>query len=73
MRDNVTIGMGHTALHSRMDWFFASRGMGVNSWMLRRARLNEVIALEMASDAELAEMGLGRDDILQHVFGDLMG
>ena len=72
MRDNVQIRMGHTPLMRKIDCFFASRGLGVNPYTLRRARLARIIALEASSDAELAEIGLERDEILPHVFGDLL-
>ncbi|WP_121631588.1 hypothetical protein [Tropicibacter alexandrii] len=71
MRDNVQLSMGHTSLNAKIDHFFTSRGFGYNPGRLRRARLREIIALEAASDADLAAMGLRRDDILPYVFRDL--
>ncbi len=70
--DNVTIAMGHAPLGSRIDRYFAGIGLGVNPYGLRRARMARIIDLEMKSDAQLARMGLSRDDILPHVFGDLL-
>ncbi|KUF12210.1 hypothetical protein [Pseudoponticoccus marisrubri] len=71
-RDNVQIGVGHTPLGQKIDWYFAERGLGFNANGLRRARLREIIVLESRSDAELARMGLTRDQILPHVFRDLL-
>ena len=72
MRDNVTIALSHSSLKTRIDLFFVSRGLGVNPYSLRRARLREIIALESQTDAELARQGLTREDILPHVFSDLL-
>lgn len=36
-----------------------------------RSRRDQIVALEARSDAELAEMGLKREDIAHHVFRDL--
>ncbi|MBV2358195.1 hypothetical protein KUH32_00270 [Thalassococcus sp. CAU 1522] len=59
-------------LGQKLDLFFAAAGQGFNSYALRRARLSEVVALEAQSDGELARMGLRREDIIPHVFGDLL-
>ena len=72
MHDTITMGLGHTSLNRKIDLFFASRGMGVNGYGLKRARLRQILALECASDADLALIGLTRDDILPHVFADLL-
>ncbi|BBU57270.1 hypothetical protein KU6B_35350 [Mameliella alba] len=71
-RDNVQIGMGHRSLNSRIDVFLSEVGFGMNPGQLRRARLRQIIALECASDAELAALGIARDDILSFVFRDLL-
>lgn len=71
-RDNIQIGMGHGSLSLKIDQYFATLGFGVNPGGLRRARLRQIIALETASDAQLAAMGLRREDILPHVFRDLL-
>ena len=73
MRDNVQLSMGHTSLNAKIDYFFASRGLGFNPGSLKRARLRQIILLEAASDDDLAEIGLRREDILPHVFKDLLG
>ncbi len=70
--NNVQIGMGRTSLKQKIDIYFAGLGMGLNPYGLRRARMGEIITLEMKSDAQLATMGLTRDDILPHVFRDLL-
>ncbi|WP_136442660.1 hypothetical protein [Pacificoceanicola onchidii] len=71
-RHNVQIAMGHRSLGAKIDTYLASIGFGFNPGRMRRARLGEIIALEAASDAQLADMGLHRDDILPHVFRDLL-
>ncbi|WGW02315.1 hypothetical protein [Tropicibacter oceani] len=64
--------MGHASLSTKIDSYFLSIGLGFNPAALRKARLREIILLETASDAELADMGLDRDGILPHVFRDLL-
>ncbi|MBO9467291.1 hypothetical protein J7443_18775 [Tropicibacter sp. R15_0] len=71
-RDNVQIAMGHTSLALKIDQFFADRGFGLNPAGLRRSRLRQIIQLESQSDRELARQGLHRDDILPHVFRDIL-
>lgn len=71
-RDNVQIGMGHDSLNRRIDFFFLNLGLGLNPYALKRARMKQIILLQSASDAELARMGLRREDILSHVFRDLL-
>ncbi|GGB09721.1 hypothetical protein [Allosediminivita pacifica] len=69
---NVRIAMGRESLHGKIDRFFTERGFGVNPDGLRRARMREIITLEIMSDAELAHLGIGRDEILPFVFRDLL-
>ncbi|SIO41521.1 protein of unknown function [Rhodovulum sp. ES.010] len=59
-------GMGE-----RLDLFFAGLGMGFNAYSLRRSRMREIQTLNACSDAQLARMGLTRDDIPGYVFRDL--
>ncbi|MBN9887333.1 hypothetical protein [Salipiger abyssi] len=69
---NVQIAMGRTSLRQKIDMYFTNLGLGLNPSGLRRARMREIISLEMKSDAQLARMGLSRDEILPHVFRDLL-
>lgn len=71
-RDNVQIGMGHVSVQQKIDRYFTDIGLGLNPYALRRGRLREIIALESATDAQLAAMGLRREDILGFVFRDLL-
>lgn len=43
----------------------------IEARMLRLSRRDRIEALEAKSDAELARMGLSRDQIAYHVYGDL--
>ncbi|MBU2963157.1 hypothetical protein KO516_20495 [Citreicella sp. C3M06] len=70
--NNVAITLGHGSLRHKIDTYFTNVGLGVNPYGLRRARMAEIIRLEMKSDAQLARMGLTRDQILPHVFEDLL-
>lgn len=71
-RDNVQIAMGQTSLAHKIDRFFVDLGLGVNPAGLRRARLKQIIQLEAQSDQDLERIGLKRDDILPHVFRDIL-
>ncbi|WP_417722297.1 hypothetical protein [Salipiger sp.] len=69
---NVQIGMGRGSLRQKIDMYFVTVGLGVNPYALRRARMRDIIALESKSDSDLAHMGLAREDIVGHVFRDLL-
>jgi hypothetical protein len=59
------------AIREKVDAFFASIGQGMNAYMERRSRMDQITRLEAKSDDELAKMGIQRDRIVQHVFRDL--
>lgn len=71
-QDNVNITMGTRSLRARIDRKIVETGLGVPPHALQRRCLRGVLALEACSDAELAGMGLRREDILTHVFRGLM-
>ncbi len=50
--------------------FFFGLANGFNAYLERRARTDEMRNLNQLSDAELARMGLTRDQIPFHVFRD---
>lgn len=52
--------------------FFAAIGTAMINASESSARLKTIEALRAKSDAELAEMGIKRDEIAQYVFKDLM-
>ncbi|GAA0312607.1 DUF1127 domain-containing protein [Rhodovulum strictum] len=58
-------------MSERLDLFFAGLGQGFNAYTLRRARMREIQNLNACSDAQLARMGLTREDIPGYVFRDL--
>ncbi|MFD2738485.1 DUF1127 domain-containing protein [Sulfitobacter aestuarii] len=60
----------HGAL-SNVGSFFAALGRGIVANSSGARRLERIERLEAKSDAELAELGLRREDILHHVFKDL--
>jgi hypothetical protein len=59
-------------LTARLDLFLTENGLGVNPDGLRRARLGQIIRMELQTDRELARQGIQRDQILNHVFADLL-
>jgi uncharacterized protein YjiS (DUF1127 family) len=58
-------------LMARIDAFFANLGQGINAYMHRKSRMDQIEALNALSDAELAKIGITRDDIPRHVFRDM--
>lgn len=69
---NLTQAQSETRarLMARVDAFFAALGQGMNAYMHRKSRMDEIEALNAKSDAELAEIGITRDDIPRYVFRD---
>ena len=49
----------------------ASIVRGMTSYAETRSRRDQIAALEAKSDADLAKMGIRRDEIAYHVFRDL--
>ncbi|EDM71778.1 hypothetical protein RAZWK3B_20536 [Roseobacter sp. AzwK-3b] len=45
--------------------------LGFEAHARRASRRDQIEALEAMSDVELARIGLRRDDIVRHVYGDL--
>ena len=58
-------------IRERVDAFFASMGQSFNAYLHHRSRYDEIQKMNAKSDAELAEMGVKRDDIPRYVFRDL--
>ncbi len=50
--------------------FFRGIGNGMVTYMERQSRAGQIQRLQAKSDAELARMGLNRDQIVRHVFRD---
>ncbi|MBU0780459.1 hypothetical protein [Loktanella salsilacus] len=59
------------AIREKVDAFFASIGQGMNAYMERRSRMDQINNLEAKTDEELSKLGIKRDRIVQHVFRDL--
>ena len=59
-------------LRVALDGFFSGIGQGFNAYLTARSRMHEIEALNARSDAQLAEMGLRREDIPRHVFRDIL-
>lgn len=60
------------SLRDRVDAFLVNFGQGFNAYAERRSRVHVIKALEAKSDTELKAMGLRREDIILHVFRDLL-
>jgi uncharacterized protein YjiS (DUF1127 family) len=67
-----------TAPHAAAGWRYwtdavlSSVGRALNAYAESRARTAEVRELEAKTDAELARLGITRDQIPAYVFRDLM-
>lgn len=70
MANSATLTNSH-GIRARIDAFFASLGQGVNAYMESRSRADRIHALNAKTDAELAEMGIRREEIPAYVFRDL--
>lgn len=68
----MTLKTVPAGMSERLDLFFAGLGQGFNAYTLRRSRMREIQNLNACSDAQLARMGLTRDEIPHHVFRDLL-
>ncbi|MCU0912610.1 MAG: hypothetical protein MUE98_15150 [Rhodobacteraceae bacterium] len=64
---------GHAALAGRIAAFWSRLGAWGESYLHHMSRVDQIRRLEAKSDAELAELGLSRQAIVQHVFRDRMG
>lgn len=56
----------------RLEGFFAVIAQGCNGFVDIMARGNLVESLYRKTDAELAELGLKREDIARYVFKDML-
>ncbi|MFP4274395.1 MAG: hypothetical protein ACLFRU_05150 [Paracoccaceae bacterium] len=59
-------------LRSWMDAMLSGILRGLNAYAESRSRTGEIRELEAKSDAELARLGITRDQIPAYVFRDLM-
>lgn len=66
-----TGGVSFKSAFAAVGAFFASIGNAMIAASSNSARLHKVEMLNAKSDAELAKMGIKRDDIVHHVFRDL--
>lgn len=56
---------------AKLGALFASFGAAMAAYMERRTRSDQIAALQAKSDAELAKLGITRDEIPAYVFRDL--
>lgn len=68
---NITTDSNATPLRDAWARFTANLGRRIEERMHVRSRRDEIEALEAKTDAELARLGLRRDQIASHVFRDL--
>ncbi|GAB4258762.1 MAG: hypothetical protein Kow0013_00870 [Pararhodobacter sp.] len=57
-------------LRTQIDAFFVALGQGFNAYVEARSRRDQIERLTAMSDAELAKLGIRRDQIVHHVFRD---
>ncbi|MBC7181498.1 MAG: hypothetical protein H5U14_15615 [Roseovarius sp.] len=68
---NITTNVSASPLREGWKRFVAALVRGLEAQAAVTSRRNRIEALEAKSDAELARMGLRRDEIAYHVFKDL--
>ena len=68
---NITTNVSSSPLRESWKKFVAALVRGLEAQAAVTSRRNRIEALEAKSDAELARMGLRREDIAYHVFKDL--
>ena len=74
MREQTPVHVAFSpGIEARLDAYFLSMGLGLNTHLLRQERREILLWLNAKSDAELALMGLARPDIPAFVFRDLFG
>ena len=61
-----------TLVGTAITGFFARLARAAMAASTGQARLDEANRLQAKSDAELAELGLKREDIIHHVFRDFL-
>lgn len=70
--NSIEIEIGANPIGAKLDAHFLSLGMGMNFDGLRRARMAQIVELELKSDRELLKIGLRREDIASYVFRDIL-
>ena len=67
------IHAAQAGLAGRLAAFWNRLGAWGERYLHRMSRIDQIRRLEAKSDAELAELGLSRRSIVQHVFRDRIG
>lgn len=67
----LTTGLSRWSLRDGWNKFVAALVRGMEAQAHVTSRRNRIEALEAKTDAELARMGIRREDIPYHVFRDL--
>lgn len=67
----TNIEFAKTGLSGRIAAFFASIAKGMETYAHHLSRMDQVEALNAKTDAELAALGVSRDEIPRYVFRDL--
>lgn len=68
---SVTSNIPAAGFSAKFSALFASISSGMVAYMERRARSEQIVALQSKSDAELAKLGITREQIPAYVFRDL--
>ncbi|MDX1780942.1 MAG: hypothetical protein R3256_06445 [Thalassovita sp.] len=67
----TNVSINKTGLRDRFEGFLAGISVGFTAYMDRIARTRQIEYLNAKSDAELAKLGLKREDIPRYVFRDV--
>lgn len=66
-----TIAFATVSIRERLASFWEVISSATDAYMQRRSRMDVFTSLQNKTDDELTEMGMKREDIARHVFGDL--
>ncbi len=69
---NISSGAALARARELFSRFLNGLGQGLDAYMTARSRMHQIEKLNAKSDAELAAMGLKRDEIPRHVFRDIL-
>lgn len=65
------ISTNSTGFSGKLSAFFSALSVGMVAYMERRSRSEVIAKLQSKTDAELAVLGIKRDEIPAYVFRDL--
>ena len=72
MTERIEIEFVSDTWRKALDLYMAEHAHGMNSYMLSRMHFERLMRLHAMTDAELALLGITRQEIIPYVFGDTL-